>query len=418
MVELLDFLDRRASRAKFQVIYGLTREEGGWRLLNYIISFLPKGDQKPEEYVYGNKVALIREIHPYELPHRIRELVETKQVEVKKFSVVSSVTTRNLVDHHRSEWSDAYPGGGQWPYFRIATDLDDRSNPRAWETLLSEKFPVFPKWSEAMNFLTGFHHDSWENIPGVMILLQDFRGRIELVEIDSSTIRVKIESLQLKPSNLLVKVYAESEKGVEHSEPLTPDETGHCKFKASGSLVQVTIGLLEKGSDMPIDTAEWSPSAPSRKFKVRGGTGLESLITQGESETVEYKVDIHLDDYEEFMETISSFANTGGGVIILGVNDHLEVEGFERKEEDIARIIDDGMDNVPRYRIDEQNYRGKRLLLIHVEKGKSPPYASRRTHNSYGRRRGNDYVLSSSEVRNLVLSSSEKSSAVFDSMSD
>lgn len=158
---------------------------------------------------------------------------------------------------------------------------------------------------------------------------------------------------------------------------------------------------------MPIDAAEWSSQRPSRKFEVKGGTGLESLVTQGESETVEYKVDIDKYDREEFMETLSSFANTRSGVIVLGVNDQLEIVGFERKKDDIARIIDDGKDLVPPYRIEEANYKGKRLLLVYVEKGSNPPYMSRRTKKAYGRRRGNDYSLSSAEIRNLVLGSDQ-----------
>ncbi|MCZ6647664.1 MAG: ATP-binding protein [Thaumarchaeota archaeon] len=108
------------------------------------------------------------------------------------------------------------------------------------------------------------------------------------------------------------------------------------------------------------------------------------------------------------IETISSLANTSGGLMILGVNDNLEIVGFRRQKEDIARIIDDGIDPRPPYRIEETNYQNKRLLLVYLEKGTHPPYMSTRTKKAYGRRRANDYNLSSAEIRDRVMASTPR----------
>jgi hypothetical protein len=349
----------------------------------------------------------VREVIPSGLTTRLREIIDSKAFEIVKFSVKETVSVRDEIRHHESGYETAYLGGRSWPFFDIEMDLTNRINSWHWETIASQDSPVFPGRNAAMNYLTGFSQENWEYIPGIIAPLQDFRGRIDHVQIDGPKIRVKVDSLKLRPSDLSLKMYAESDKDVVLSEGLELDKSGWCDFNGREPMMKVGLSLLEKRSEMPIDAAEWSPQRPSRKFEVKGGTGLESLITQGESETVEYKVDIDRNDKEEFMETLSSFANTSNGVIVLGVNDQLEVVGFERKKEDIARIIDDGMDPVPPYRIEEANYRGKRLLLVYVEKGSSPPYRSRRTHRAYGRRRGNDYYLSSAEIRNLVLGSDQ-----------
>jgi hypothetical protein len=407
LTELLDFLEENTSTDKFQVAYGLVRHQGSWRLLNCVISFVGPTSVGSIVHTYGDRVALVREVIPSGLTTRLREIVDSKTFEIVKFSVKETVSVRDQIEHHESGYETTYLGGRSWPFFDIEMDLPNRINPWHWETIASQDSPVFPGRNAAMNYITGFSQENWEYIPVFMAPLQDFRGRIDHVEIDGPKIRVKVKSLKLGTSDLSVKMYAASDKDITLSEGLEPDKSGWCDFNGPEPIMKVGISLLEKRSEMPIDAAEWSSQRPSRKFEVKGGTGLESLVTQGESETVEYKVDIDKYDREEFMETLSSFANTSSGVIVLGVNDQLEIVGFERKKEDIARIIDDGMDLVPPYRIEEANYRGKRLLLVYVEKGSNPPYMSRRTKKAYGRRRGNDYFLSSAEIRNLVLGSDQ-----------
>lgn len=406
LTELLNFLEKNTATDRFQIAYSLFWHQGAWRLLNCVISFVGSTHVKPVEHIYGERVALAREIISSELPKRLREMIDSKAFEVAKFSVKETVSVANEIRHYESG-REGYLGGRLWPFFDVTMEVTGRVNPWHWETIASQDSPVFPGRNAAMNYLTGFRQENWEYVPAITAPLQDFRGRIDHVQIDGSKIRVKVESLKLKTSDLSVKIYAASGKDIVLSEGLELDKSGWCSFNGPEPMMKVGISLLEKGSEMLIDTAEWDSQRPSGKFEVKGGTELEYLVTQGESETVEYKVDIDRNDKEEFMETISSFANTSGGVIVLGVNDQLEIVGFERKKEDIARMIDDGMDLVPSYRIEEANYKGKRLLLIYVEKGSNPPYTSKRTKKTYGRRRGNDYFLSSAEIRNLVLSSNQ-----------
>ena len=46
---------------------------------------------------------------------------------------------------------------------------------------------------------------------------------------------------------------------------------------------------------------------------------IETLITRGENQLVEFKSSLRV--REEIGETISAFANTHGGVILVGVSD-------------------------------------------------------------------------------------------------
>jgi len=54
---------------------------------------------------------------------------------------------------------------------------------------------------------------------------------------------------------------------------------------------------------------------------------LEKLISQGESEIVEFKESLQLKD--EIGETISAFSNSKGGTILIGVSDKKKIKGIQ-----------------------------------------------------------------------------------------
>lgn len=54
---------------------------------------------------------------------------------------------------------------------------------------------------------------------------------------------------------------------------------------------------------------------------------LQNLINQGESQTLEFKSSLTLK--QEIGETVSAFANTTGGIILIGVSDEGKVSSVE-----------------------------------------------------------------------------------------
>ena len=53
---------------------------------------------------------------------------------------------------------------------------------------------------------------------------------------------------------------------------------------------------------------------------------ISKLIHSGESETVEFKENFNM----EAFETVSAFANTKGGTILIGVSDRGKINGVQR----------------------------------------------------------------------------------------
>ncbi len=107
-------------------------------------------------------------------------------------------------------------------------------------------------------------------------------------------------------------------------------------------------------------------------------TELLRLIRGGEDTYLELKV--KLSNTEKIAQEIVALANTGGGVIVFGVNDQLRVEGVddpERVQEDLVRICREEIHPplvpfIDRVALDN----GRRIVALDIE-SKRRPYRTR-----------------------------------------
>jgi ATP-dependent DNA helicase RecG len=132
-------------------------------------------------------------------------------------------------------------------------------------------------------------------------------------------------------------------------------------------------------------------------------TELLRLIRGGEDTFLELKV--KLSNSERIAQEIVALANTGGGVIIFGVNDQMRIEGVDNPEtvqEELARICREDVDPPLVPFIDRIAFdNGRRIVALDIE-GKRRPY---RTHD------GRFYLRFGSEKREATR---EELSALFD----
>ena len=107
-------------------------------------------------------------------------------------------------------------------------------------------------------------------------------------------------------------------------------------------------------------------------------TELMRLVRGGEDTFLELKV--KLSNKEKISQEIVALANTGGGLIVFGVNDQLRVEGLDDAEsvqEDLVRICREDIlpplvPFIDRVAFDN----GRRIVALDVV-GKTPPYRTR-----------------------------------------
>jgi len=93
------------------------------------------------------------------------------------------------------------------------------------------------------------------------------------------------------------------------------------------------------------------------------------LITKEEGNELEFKVQFN----DSVLKTISAFANTIGGLILIGVNNKKEVVGIDLNDKDFQRISNKVVDELgftPDFEI--ANINNKSILIIKVKKSSIP----------------------------------------------
>ncbi len=130
---------------------------------------------------------------------------------------------------------------------------------------------------------------------------------------------------------------------------------------------------------------------------------IRQWIELGESNTIEFKEGVRPKDYEkatDLLETVVAFANSAGGTIILGVNDHGDPIGFRRDDfgDVIHGMLQQRCDPVPTIELEQVDLDGTPLTLLHVPAGQSGVlYALDRT-KFYVRAGGTDRLARSEQV--------------------
>jgi ATP-dependent DNA helicase RecG len=118
-----------------------------------------------------------------------------------------------------------------------------------------------------------------------------------------------------------------------------------------------------------------------RKGNKMNNEELLEIIDRGEDYTHQFKENFF--NIDKLAAEISAFANSEGGMIIIGVTDSGELKGLSK--EDVLHL-NQWISNSTTEKIDKQIFvktevlicQGKRILIIHVPRGLNKPYAVNR----------------------------------------
>ncbi len=113
-----------------------------------------------------------------------------------------------------------------------------------------------------------------------------------------------------------------------------------------------------------------------------GQSSLEDQIAawliEGEGSQLEYEKSLRDDGDRRFVDTVASFANGLGGVILLGVDNDATVIGYDaiNTQAAIINLIRADVLEYVEPEIFQARYRHKSIWVIRIPEGKRPPYQS------------------------------------------
>nr|MDO8083130.1 ATP-binding protein [Candidatus Freyarchaeota archaeon] len=365
--------NRRNSYGSVLVKSTIVKQDSAWK--NSVTKILPL--HKSETYVtkekldYGNFVLFEELISLDNLIEIIRKLPEKGTATITLGDYEVQVEGEGLQDGYEYDSGEEYLSIG-WSFERYHYRSPSRIHPK--EPIVSKDLPLFPNFQKAVNERIGIDIVRYSELYSIVICLPKYEAKIEEVNIGSTEIRVKVQPRDTNIENLIGKLYCERENEVKHVDIEFKDKVEITSIGFKPDFLYII--LMAKTDNEVLDSRRYS----SRQLLPKGVVidipeyGIRELIRNGETETVEFKENIGKP--EEFVETVVAFANSKGGIIILGVDDHSKVIGVSERfnEDTITNILRSHCEPQIKCEIIRRQLDEKEIVIIRVEEGRDKPY--------------------------------------------
>lgn len=364
----------------------LSKEKDIWKNVVTRIEMLHKDDKRPNEKIYDyGHFCLARTIM------QISDFVSLLDKVIEGSRLIIDNLPEVAIEGHfeKHSYLDYLPSNDttfklEWPckgYNFVAHPDSFKGQPQS-QRLVSPDNPLFPDERIGIRNFIGLDLSKYDQFCGcIIIFLPDYRARIREVSVSATQLTLKILCRELLYENIVAKLYLEGkESKIEQADMLFQgkQETGYpLDFKPE----HIHIALLDRRNGDVIDERRFYKrwlSNPSDVFFEISEEEIENLIRGGENDTVEFKENIPKNT-EKLAETVVAFANTFGGIILLGINDNAEVTEFYdlNGEERVRQILRTHCEPPINPIIEEKILQHKAILLIRVKEGDDKPYTLR-----------------------------------------
>ena len=244
--------------------------------------------------------------------------------------------------------------------------------------LVSPQHPHFPDGDSAFKFITGL--DNTNHFNGkILIFLPNYQIKINKLTISSGYIDLDITNNSMPQEELIGKLYYQKEGHIEVTD-----------FSIDGDFEKIGIDfvpeflslyILKKSGEI-LDFKELHLKYPGKHsedviIEIKEDD-IQEIIRQGENQSVEFKRQLNKDK-KEFIESVVAFANTNGGIILLGVDDRANITGFDEDkiEETIVNSIRSRCDPFIEPKIEKMKIDEKPIIIVRIDEGNNKPYVLR-----------------------------------------
>ncbi len=282
-------------------------------------------------------------------------------------------------DHRKASQERVNVCSCKWPYYYF--EFNPQTNFYIErKSLVKKGLSLFPSWYHAAHhFLNlGEKPTSIADFRSLIMIVPDPRIAIEKIYLQGKNVKIVVQEGTLDIKDIMVKIYSSlrerynadiefkiSNKETIYELPYDPD----C----------LSIHIIES-EDFDLDHREidfeWGLTS-SGVIIERSEETLLQYLEMGEGQHVEFKES--LDDKglrDKMTKAVSSFANTTGGILFLGVNDEgVPVKSIEKNEADrISQICSELIDSFIKLEFKFLPAQGFEILAILVSEGTEKPY--------------------------------------------
>lgn len=377
--ELNDILKKRKSQYKGAIVSGsLVFGRQGLGISKLEILFGDKeflGSAEDGRMDYGNCRLVRTKINMADAQKLIKDLSGEEDFEFDG----ESIDVKPYDPSVRRLSSSETPHKLGWPCHLFHAGVQQSGSTHLDGPLLSVDQPLFPYLDSAERewLFFGEAEGDRQRIYGMGVVLPDFRARLGSLEIGADRIKVEIEVRQAKRDGILGKWFVdEGQRVLQEDFEIAKNEA---VISTESFPDTIHVYLLDRESSEGLDwRSYWSGREdlePGVSFEIHD-VDIEVLLRQGENQFIEYKSVFNPKISGEFHETISAFANTKGGVILVGVDDNGAVVGVEdsKLEDRITDSIGNSVEPLPDIEFERRSFQGMEVLLVSVDVGENPPY--------------------------------------------
>ena len=265
------------------------------------------------------------------------------------------------------------------------------------------KFPLYPTKEQAVIDFLGLNSTIDAKIVSLIaIVVPNFRYKIDELCMEGKRLSISVKSDNTH--DLIGKFYCSKEGENGTSSPNVNVEDNKAKYDATFEPDYVRAVLIDSSGRFVDEKIFQRRHILSKGIVVK--TSIEyinDLIINGENETTEFKSS----NDKELLETIVSFANAKGGLIIVGVDDSGKINGYIfglSDKKDLEKSIYGQVMNYCEPMIDIQlewlPIDNKILLLIHVPEGVDKPYIHKKK-GIYIRKHEHDIIMTRHDLDDI-----------------
>jgi len=271
--------------------------------------------------------------------------------------------------------------------------------------------PTYPTLTDAGNSFLDLERDYYNNNPfGIQFCVPDYRARIKTIEIAEKNVTAEIEPRESKLDKLVLKIH-----GKDENKEYTPSDIAissqNIDIDFPFNVKKFHLFLVDNKNGQVIDFIEYGNYMTERHEGIVIKTSadlVEALIANGENKNIEFKQNL---EEKEFFETFSSFANTSGGKIILGVDDRRNILGiyddFPHLKKRIIGMVSSRCEPQIDINVEQIEVQKKPIIVITVKESNDKPYLVK-NKSAYVRVDDRDIAMSRHELDVIYAENEQK----------